>query len=131
MRSTVAKRMMEQMPEDVKIFTDKYAAIVVRINQLLKEKGFTQKQLAEQMDKKPSEISKWLSGEHNFTLRSLAKLEAELGEDIISVPETRQFVAATSGKVRFTVYRNTAFVSQKTEWQEGEVVNKEKFANVS
>ena len=32
------------------------------------------------------EISKWLGGNHNFTLRSLAKLQAELGEEIIQVP---------------------------------------------
>jgi hypothetical protein len=64
-------------------------------------------------------------------LRSLAKLEAELGEDIIAIPETRNFVVATSGKVKFTVYRNAAFASPKTEWQEGEVLNEEKFANVS
>ncbi|MBK8153775.1 MAG: hypothetical protein IPK61_12500 [Saprospiraceae bacterium] len=41
------------------------------------------------MDKKPSEISKWLSGEHNFTLRSLAKLSAELGEPLMEVPKKK------------------------------------------
>jgi hypothetical protein len=41
------------------------------------------------MDKKPSEISKWLSGEHNFTLRSLAKLSVELGEPLMEVPKRK------------------------------------------
>ena len=49
----------------------------MRISDLIAEKGITQKSLAESLDKKPSEISKWLSGNHNFTIRSLAKLEAE------------------------------------------------------
>jgi len=35
------------------------------------------------MKKKPSEINKWLKGNHNLTLKTLAKLEAELGEPII------------------------------------------------
>lgn len=35
------------------------------------------------MDKKPSEINKWLKGNHNLTLKTLAKLEAELGEPLI------------------------------------------------
>jgi transcriptional regulator with XRE-family HTH domain len=35
------------------------------------------------MNKKPSEINKWLKGNHNLTLKTLAKLEAELGEPII------------------------------------------------
>jgi len=37
------------------------------------------------MNKKPSEINKWLKGNHNLTLKTLAKLEAELGEPIIQV----------------------------------------------
>ena len=41
------------------------------------------------MNKKPSEISKWLNGEHNFTLRSLAKLSAELGVPLIEVTEEK------------------------------------------
>jgi transcriptional regulator with XRE-family HTH domain len=87
MKSKVADRMMAKIPEETKIFVDKYADIVVRVSQILKEKGLTQKDLAEKMGKKPSEISKWLNGEHNFTLLSIAKLEAELGETILYVPQ--------------------------------------------
>lgn len=36
------------------------------------------------MNKKPSEINKWLKVNHNLTLKSLAKLEAELGEPILN-----------------------------------------------
>jgi len=57
---------------------------VVRINEILQEKGYTQKDLAAKMNKKPSEINKWLKGNHNLTLKTLAKLEAELGEPLIS-----------------------------------------------
>lgn len=42
-----------------------------------------QKQLADKLGKKPSEISKWLSGLHNITLESIIKMEIALGEDII------------------------------------------------
>ena len=80
MRSKVFQRILENTPEDVDLFVDWYADLVVRIHQLLKEKNLSQKELAEKMGKQPSEISKWLSGAHNFTLRSLAKLSAELGE---------------------------------------------------
>ena len=43
----------------------------------------TLKDQAIRMNKKPSEINKWLKGNHNLTLKTLAKLEAELGEPII------------------------------------------------
>ena len=90
MRSKTVDRLLKSTPKDVAIFVDLFADLVVRINQLLREKGITKKELAEKLDKKPSEISKWLSGEHNFTLRSLAKLSAELGEPLLEVPKKKE-----------------------------------------
>jgi transcriptional regulator with XRE-family HTH domain len=89
MRSKTVDRLLKSTPKDVEIFVDLYADLVVRINQLLRENNISKKELAEKMDKKPSEISKWLSGEHNFTLRSLAKLSAELGEPLLEVPKKK------------------------------------------
>ena len=86
MRSEIARKIQDETPEEVRIFVRQYTDIVLRINQILQEKGYTQKDLAERMNKKPSEINKWLKGNHNLTLKTLAKLEAELGEPIISVP---------------------------------------------
>lgn len=83
MRSKVAERIQEETPEEVRIFVRQYTNIVVRINQLLKAKGYTQKDLADKLKKRPSEINKWLKGNHNLTLKTIAKLEAELGEPII------------------------------------------------
>lgn len=83
MRSKVARRIQEETPDEVRIFVRQYTDIVVRINQLMQAKGYTQKHLAQRMNKKPSEINKWLKGNHNLTLKTLAKLEAELGEPII------------------------------------------------
>jgi transcriptional regulator with XRE-family HTH domain len=83
MRSKIAKKMLEETPREVRIFVRQYTDIVIRINELLSAKGYTQKDLADKMKKKPSEINKWLKGTHNLTLRTLARLEAELGEPII------------------------------------------------
>jgi transcriptional regulator with XRE-family HTH domain len=85
MRSKVFQRILDNTPNDVEIFVDWYADLVVRINQLLHKNNINKKELAAKMDKSPSEISKWLNGEHNFTLRSLAKLSAELGEPLLKV----------------------------------------------
>ena len=86
MKSKLFQQILEETPLETKIFVDKYSDLVLRINQILKEKGISQKELAESMDKKPSEISRWLSGNQNITLRSIAKLEAELGETLIEIP---------------------------------------------
>jgi transcriptional regulator with XRE-family HTH domain len=83
MKSKVAERIQSETPDEVRIFVRQYTNIVLRINQILKAKGYTQKHLAEKMNKQPSEINKWLKGNHNLTLKTLAKLEAELGEPLI------------------------------------------------
>lgn len=83
MKSKIAEKIQTETPEEVRIFVRQYTDIVLRINQILKAKGYTQKSLAEKMNKRPSEINKWLKGNHNLTLKTLARLEAELGEPII------------------------------------------------
>jgi transcriptional regulator with XRE-family HTH domain len=106
MRSKILQEILDETPKDVEIFVRLYADIVVRINQVLAEKGMSQKDFAESMGKKQSEISKWLSGNHNFTLRSLAKVMAELDEVILYVPKQHIFKGSMDSKVIMTVHKN-------------------------
>lgn len=129
MRSKTVDRLLKSTPKDVEIFVDWYADLVVRINQLLRENDISKKELAEKMDKKPSEISKWLNGEHNFTLRSLAKLSAELGEPLLEVPKRKPHATFISGFSRsvhtFVVYKKIepAKSSKVIEWQQANELN--------
>ncbi len=122
MRSKTVDRLLKSIPKDVEIFVDWYADVVVRINQLLQEKELSKKELAEKMGKKPSEISKWLNGEHNFTLRSLAKLSAELGEPLLEVPKKKvQTEFVEDGFIckvhRFVSYTKTELKTSNKVWQ--------------
>ena len=56
-----------------------------RLDFLMKEKGLSKKQLADAIGKRPSEITRWLSGEHNFTISTLAMLSTFFGQPIIIV----------------------------------------------
>ena len=78
-----------EVSESDRRFVDKSLAISDRIIALLKQKEMTQRQLAEVLGKRESEISKWLTGTHNFTLRTIAKLEEVLCADILSVNANR------------------------------------------
>jgi transcriptional regulator with XRE-family HTH domain len=102
---------LKETPKEVKIYVDLYADLVVRINQILKEKGISKKELAEMLDKQPSEISKWLGGDHNFTLKSISKLSAELNENLLMVtPSNRHFSFVEVEDIRsvqtFVVYQH-------------------------
>ena len=83
----VASFFAERGPEEVERFVDKNLDISQQVYALLKEKGWTQKKLAEVLGKADAEVSKWLSGSHNITLRSIAKMEAALDADIILTPQ--------------------------------------------
>ena len=60
-------------------------AISNRIAALMQERGLNKKQLAEALGKRPNEITRWLSGEHNFTISTLAMLSTFFGKSIINV----------------------------------------------
>jgi transcriptional regulator with XRE-family HTH domain len=48
-------------------------------------KGITRKQLADALGKRPCEVTKWLSGQHNFTISTLSMLSSFFGKPIVSV----------------------------------------------
>ena len=59
--------------------------IVDRIHFILTQRGLKQKDLALMLNKKESEISKWMRGTHNFTLDTICLIENALGVEILQV----------------------------------------------
>lgn len=117
------QQLIDETPVDVKIFVDKYEEISMRIYQLLASKKMTQKDLAERLGKRPSEISKWLNDGHNLTLRTIAKIEAVLEADIINVPLKQSFIMPKGNntvysKINFTVYKNNTPSTEDMEMTE-------------
>ncbi len=51
----------------------------------MRERGLSKKQLADAIGKRPSEITRWLSGEHNFTIATIGMLSTFFGKPIITV----------------------------------------------
>ena len=76
---------LNEIPDDVKKEVDWSFAIAERIETVLNERNITHKEWASQIGKTEAEISRWVSGTHNFTLRTLAKISVALGEDLIKL----------------------------------------------
>lgn len=77
---------LANVSEETKAEFELSFAIADRIDFLLKEKGMSQRMLAHRLGKKESEISKWLTGRHNFTTKTLAHIALVLGDDVVKVP---------------------------------------------
>lgn len=77
---------VSQVPDEVKRFIDNSLEIADEIHSILERQGRTQRDLANLLGKNESEVSKWLTGTHNFTLKSLSKIESVLNEKIVTTP---------------------------------------------
>ena len=82
-----------KIPEDSRRMSSYSFAIVARIDEILVRKGWNKTDFATAMGKTNAEISKWMSGQHNFTIATIAKIEVALGEDILSVKHYRKPVS--------------------------------------
>lgn len=70
-------------PPEVNKQVDMCVNIANRVYEILEEKGMSQKDFAQLLGKTETEVSRWLSGTHNLTLSTIAKMAVALGDDII------------------------------------------------
>jgi len=74
------------IPQKEKRFTRLSMLIAAAINEGLKKNGGkTQKWLADRLGRKESQISKWLSGDHNFTIKTIVEIEDAVGTEILQI----------------------------------------------
>jgi len=66
-------------------FVEKNLSITEKVNAILDERGIKKSTFAKMLGKSPSEVSKWLSGMHNLTLKSIIKMEIALDIDLINI----------------------------------------------
>ena len=83
--SEMFQQEIAKVPIDLRLELDLSFAIADKIDAILKKKGMTQKEFAKKMNKTEAEVSRWLSGTHNFTLKTIAKITAVLGESIVTL----------------------------------------------
>lgn len=82
---TSLRELFEEIPKEKREAARLSFAVSDRLYFLMESKGLSKKQLADNLGKRPNEITRWLSGEHNFTLSTIAMLSSYFGEPIIDV----------------------------------------------
>lgn len=66
--------------------------VAEQIEDALKKRGLSRKQFADLMGRRPSEVTKWLSGKHNFTIALLQEISDVLGTSITGVEDVSALV---------------------------------------
>lgn len=106
MKKNLISDTFKKVPKENKQFVSKNLDISQQIFTILEEKGWSQTDLAKQLGKHKSDISRMLSGLQNLTLKTITKLEVILGTDIILTPiKARQKFEETK-YVTFTIEVN-------------------------
>ncbi len=79
------RTMVSQVPSEIQEEINLSFAVSNRIEKLMQQKGLSKKQLADALGKRPCEVTKWLSGQHNFTIATLGMLSAFFGQPIVTI----------------------------------------------
>jgi DNA-binding Xre family transcriptional regulator len=90
MASATFERALRRVPEETHTFVGLSAEILDRLHALMAERGMNDDDLAQQMGISSDELAPMLSLGHNFTLRTIARLQHILGETLISVSGTHE-----------------------------------------
>src|SRR5271166_1361593 len=107
------KKRKRPIPNDVAIFVSHSMAIPKQIDMILKSQGKNRSYLAHILGKSESEISKWMSGTHNFTFKTISKIEDKLEDSIIKCPfEYAWGGSKTIVEFNITANSNTEIINQ-------------------
>jgi transcriptional regulator with XRE-family HTH domain len=101
-KGNLLKNLFEEMKEIEKVQVETKFNLANALESLLKNKGISKSAFAAKMGKSPSEISKWLSGKHNFTIDTLLEIAHALKVDIT---ELLKYKPEPLIKTKFTVHR--------------------------
>lgn len=76
---------INNVPADIKKQYDYSFDLSDRIVEQMEAKGISRQELARRTGKKPSQVTLWLSGQHNFTLATIAKISVALEHDFLKI----------------------------------------------
>lgn len=78
-------QIVASIPPSIRAEVDLEMSISTRIYELMTQRGLSKAEFARSIGKRQCEVTKWLSGQHNFTIATLAMLSTFFGQPIITV----------------------------------------------
>ncbi|MBL6446768.1 helix-turn-helix transcriptional regulator [Fulvivirga sp. 29W222] len=94
----------------------KSAKIAIKIGRALRDKGLSQKNLAELLEVSPQQVNKILKGRENLKLETITKIESALGIELISVISSDEIVVKKSEGGMFFIHEGLVRQTFKTSY---------------
>lgn len=99
-KNTITSWLDQYGNPEIESFVEKNLTITEKVRMAMEVKNWKSQDLAKAMDKSPSEVSKWLSGLHNLTLKSIIKMEIALGVDLINIEPVKEIQYVYLGTIK-------------------------------
>ena len=97
-QKNILDEILDQVTDSEYNKTKQIMILAAKLADFVKERGMTKKEFAQKLGKKPSEISKWLSGTHNLTHATMIDIAEVLGitvSQLTTVNEENEFPIAS------------------------------------
>ena len=82
--SPVIDEILKSITKAELLQTERKMSLAIKIADAIEKNGYSKSEFAKKISKNNSEISKWISGTHNFTFNTLILLETELDIKLIN-----------------------------------------------
>ena len=113
-KGTFLDLILSDISEDEVRRTASKMAIAAKLAKTLEKRNMSQKEFSRILGKRPSEISKWLSGKHNFTTDTLSDIEHALDIHLLDNREEVAFESTINHRITIEVKpsRKNMFIPQ-------------------
>jgi Helix-turn-helix. len=128
-KSPLIEKILGQITAEERERIRKRMLLAARIDEELKSKNMKKVDFARALNKRPSEITKWLSGTHNFTADTLFDIERILEIKLINITEPQvghanvQIIISTEKTSIGNLPYDASFYNQLSNIQSFETMN--------
>lgn len=81
----ILEELLNEITPEQQVRSDRKMRMAVLIGDTIKQRGWSKREFALKVGRKPSEVSKWLSGTHNFTIETLIDIERVLMIELLNL----------------------------------------------
>ncbi len=91
-KSQIIESLLKESKKELYESAKSKMQLAIRIKERMVKLGMSNTDLANKLDKNKSEITKWLSGTHNFTVDRLVEIGNVLGIKLLNVKEEPELI---------------------------------------
>ena len=128
--SSITNELLSEItPVEKQQITNKMS-LAARLDDLITSRGWGKSEFAEKVNKRPSEITKWLSGTQNFTMDILSEIALALNLPISELFAPKQIQIINKTQIVITVKGIEQSIRYSTPFDEATGINSNYYSGI-